>query len=46
VLLALPVLVIAAAMVLFWVVELAAFVLLRPFSHKQVNRPRFLWSTA
>ena len=41
-----PVVVIVAAMALFWLVEMLVFVLLLPFSHKQVNRPRFLWSTA
>ncbi|MGZ8751448.1 MAG: DUF1353 domain-containing protein [Acidimicrobiia bacterium] len=45
VLFAAPVVVIVAAMALFWLVELLAFVLLLPFSHKRVNRPRFLWST-
>ena len=46
VLLAAPALVVVAAMGLFWVVELLAFLVLAPFSHKQVNRPRFLWRTA
>ena len=43
--LAAPAVVIVAAMALFWLVELSAFVVLLPFSHKTVNRPRFLWST-
>jgi hypothetical protein len=46
VLLAAPAVIIIVAMALFWLVEMVAFLLLVPFSHKQVNRPRFLWSTA
>jgi hypothetical protein len=42
---ALPAVVIGAALLLFWLVELLAFLALAPFSRKQVNRPRFLWST-
>ena len=41
--LAAPAVVIVAAMALFWLVELVAFLVLKPFSQKQVNRPRFLW---
>ena len=45
VLLVAPAVIIVAAMALFWLVELLVFVMLVPFSHKQVNRPRFRWST-
>ncbi len=44
--LAAPAVVIVAAMALFWFVELVAFLVLKPFSQKQVNRPRFLWGAA
>ncbi len=41
-----PAVVVTAWLALFWLIELAIFLVLKPFSAKRVNPPKFTWKLA